>query len=113
MQLMRRRKVNSLIITNKEGRYLGVVGAEEIYEHFQNEQATAQTAMRRDGPTVFPDASVHEVLNLLQTNARGFLPVVDSTERLIGVVTRASVLNVITASDDGEVEANRIPVAGI
>lgn len=113
VQLMRRRKVNSLIVVSKEGRYLGVVGAEEIYEHFRNETATAETAMRRDGPAILPDAGVQEVLSLLQTNARGFLPVVDTNEKLIGVVTRASVLNVISPSDEGEVEDNGIPVASL
>ncbi|KPV42064.1 ABC transporter ATP-binding protein [Alicyclobacillus ferrooxydans] len=111
VQHMRRRHVNSLIVTDREGRYLGVVGAEEVYEHYQNESATAEMAMRRDAPTVMPDSNVEEVLTILQTNAKGFLPVVDRSEKLIGVVTRASVLNVITPltgeeSDDGSTVAS-------
>lgn len=97
VRIMQRRKVNSLIVTGSDDRYLGVVGAEQIYEHYQNELATAESVMRKDCPTVLPNASVEEVLKLLQTDARGYLPVVDSSERLVGVVTRASVLNVIAA----------------
>lgn len=112
VQYMRRRNVNSLIVTDKEGNYLGVVGADEVYEHFQNEESTAEMAMCADGPTILPDSPVQEVLTLLQTNARGFLPVVDSSEKLVGVVTRASVLNVITPSD-GEVSQNGSPVTSV
>lgn len=107
VQIMRRRRVTGLIVTNREHRYLGVLGADQIYEHYQNEQATAEIVMRTDGPTVLPDANVQEVLTLLQTDARGFLPVVDAGGKLLGVVTRASVLTVITANagevtpDDG------------
>ncbi|WP_067618313.1 ABC transporter ATP-binding protein [Alicyclobacillus acidiphilus] len=110
VQIMRRRRVNGLIVTTRDGLYLGVVGAEQIYEHYRNEGATAESVMRRDGPTVLPEANVEEVVRLLQTDARGFLPVVDLSEKLIGVVTRASVLNVVApytgeAGRDGTVES--------
>lgn len=112
VQIMRRRRVNSLIVTTRDGHYLGVVGAEQIYEYYQDEHATAETVMRKDGPTVFPDANVQEVLNLLQFDARGFLPIVNASEELLGVVTRASVLNVMT-SPIGEVTSDDSTVEGI
>lgn len=105
IQVLRSRRVNSLIVTDRSGHYLGVVGADQIFAAFQDESATAASVMRKDGPTVHPDSPVEHVIQLLQTDARGFLPVVDEAERLLGAVTRASVLQVMT-SLPGEVDAN-------
>ncbi|MFB5189642.1 betaine/proline/choline family ABC transporter ATP-binding protein [Alicyclobacillus fastidiosus] len=105
VQQMKRHRVNGLIVTDAGGRYLGVVSPQQIYDHFRDEQATAASVMRDDGPTVNASAPMDQVLGLLQSDARGFLPVVDADERLLGVITRASVLNVLTAFADEEVSA--------
>ncbi|WP_146823069.1 betaine/proline/choline family ABC transporter ATP-binding protein [Alicyclobacillus suci] len=103
IQLMRAHRVNGLIVTDADDHYLGVVSPQQIYDHFQDERATAGTVMHADGPVISPSAPMEEVLKWLQTTARGFLPVVDDKQRLLGVVTRASVLNMLTVTAPVEV----------
>ncbi|WAH36296.1 betaine/proline/choline family ABC transporter ATP-binding protein [Alicyclobacillus dauci] len=106
VHLMRRRKVNGLIVTDQSGKYLGVVGAPEIYEHYGNEQAKVVDVMSRTVPSVTEEDTVSSVLSTLHESDRGFLPVVRPDGRLAGAVTRASVIDALSKpyrNDDDDV----------
>ncbi|MFC7439904.1 ABC transporter ATP-binding protein [Laceyella putida] len=95
IQLMRRHQVNGLIVTDQQGRYLGVIGANEIYAHYNNEGLKAKDVMSKDVEPIHSETPMQDVLPLLNGRERGFIPVTDQTGKLVGVVTRASVLNVL------------------
>ena len=102
IQLMRTRRVNGLIVTDRSGRYLGVVDAMRVLGSFADEGATAATVMDASVPVIQPGTDVAHVIALLQADGHGFLPVVDGEERLLGAVTRGSVLKLMTPTG-GEV----------
>lgn len=103
IELMRRHYVNGLIVTNNQGAFLGVIGLDEIYQHFTNEGLAAKDIMSRKIDVVHPDTPMTEVLPLLRKGKHDFLPVIDKEGKLVGIVTRASVLNMISISLGEEV----------
>ena len=91
--LMQRRRVNGLIVTNRSGEYLGVLGPNEIYANYGDELSIVGDIMTKNAPVVTLDADLSMVLLLLEQEGRGYLPVLDHREHLLGVVTRASVIS--------------------
>ncbi|GMA57622.1 glycine/betaine ABC transporter ATPase [Alicyclobacillus sacchari] len=73
IQLMRTRRVNALIVTDRSGHYLGVVDAVRVLDRFADEGATAATVMNRDVPVIHPNEEVARVVQLLQGEGHGFL----------------------------------------
>ncbi|MDP9377004.1 MAG: CBS domain-containing protein [Actinomycetota bacterium] len=68
----------------------------ESHKHFEEQlrkavAATAEDLMTRDPVTISPDATVREAAHLISTTHHNRLPVVEHG-RLVGVVTRLSVL---------------------
>ena len=110
VELMRSHKVTGLIVTDRDQRYLGTVSSMEVYANYGNEHLNSRDVMSTETPVVQESADVATVLSLLEENGRGFLPVVDSGERLVGVITRASVINVITNAiqEGGSEHANPV-----
>lgn len=98
IQLMRRKEVNGLIVTDRAGNYLGVIGPDEIYAHYNNEGLTAMDVMSKEVDVIYADTDMNDVLPMLNSRERGFIPVIQKNGKLIGVVTRASVLHVITTT---------------
>lgn len=113
VRLMRRHRVNGLLVTDKNGQYLGALGTEEIYKSYGNESALVSDVIRTDVETVRADTPISLVFTQLDVG-RGYLPVLDDSERLLGVVTRASVINIMAAPyrEEGEdlelTDSNRV-----
>jgi osmoprotectant transport system ATP-binding protein len=103
VRLMQRHRVNGLIVTDKAGQYLGTLGPEEIYKNYGNESASVSDVMRKDVATVGTHTPIQVVFTELQ-QGRGYLPVLDKQERLMGVITRASVINIMAAPYREEAE---------
>jgi osmoprotectant transport system ATP-binding protein len=101
IRLMRRHHVNGLIVTDKDETYLGVLSSNELYEHYGNESAHVADVMRKDVSTVTADTPMQMVFALLEQEGRGYLPVLDNDKHLLGVVTRASVIQTIASYVEG------------
>lgn len=91
--IMQQGRVNGLIVTDRQEAYLGVLGPKEIYEHYGNERSHVRDVMTKNAPTANLDTDLATVLMLLEQEGRGYIPVLDQAERLLGVVTRASVIS--------------------
>lgn len=112
VRLMRRQKVNGLIVTNLDGTYNGVIGTQEIYEHYGNESAKVAEVAKFDIPYVDADADINSVMTLLEEGGRGYLPVLDVQQKLLGVITRSSLIDVLSSpyrqDDDQLVEVTSV-----
>lgn len=104
--LMQRRRVNGLIVTNRSGEYLGVLGPNEIYASYGDELSHVSDIMTKNAPVVTLKADLPTVLLLLEQEGRGYLPVLDDREHLLGVVTRASVISAMAFPLRSEVSAD-------
>lgn len=119
VRLMRRHKVNGLIVTNLDGTYGGVIGTQEIYENYGDESAKVSEIAKLDIPYVDAEADITSVMDLLEAGGRGYLPVLDSKRRLLGVITRSSLIDVLSSpyrqveSTSEESSPEGLPVEGL
>jgi len=75
-----------------------------ILRHHAREKAagiTAEDLMTQPPVTVRPDDSVSRAAHLMYSRGVKRLPVVDSDDRLVGIVSRADVLSVYSRPDSG------------
>ncbi|CAM3762291.1 ABC transporter ATP-binding protein [Alicyclobacillus pomorum] len=104
VRLMGRYRVNGLIVTDAHHRYLGAIGTVEICKHYGNEHKTVADVMNRSIPVVSADTPMKTVLDLMETDGRGYIPVLDREERLLGVITRASLIRLVAETYKGGVD---------
>lgn len=95
IKAMQRRRVTGLIITNSAGDYLGMVNANDIFARYQEESLTVNDVMRRDGETILTGTPLVDVIPLVQNSPYGYLPVLTSTGKLVGLLTRASIVDAL------------------
>ncbi len=57
--------------------------------------ATVQDVMQADPPTVAPDATLEDVATIMHDEGVNSLPVVDSDDKVVGIVARADIVRFI------------------
>jgi osmoprotectant transport system ATP-binding protein len=92
---MRRQKVDTLIIVDKNNVFLGVAGAWEIQQHFQQEKMTLEDVMRKDIPVLLATQSLSEAIHLISKHQVAYLPVINDRQELLGIVNRASLVDIM------------------
>ncbi|ADL07012.1 betaine/proline/choline family ABC transporter ATP-binding protein [Thermosediminibacter oceani] len=90
-RLMKEKKVDSLVVTDKNKSFLGVVTLKELEEHYQNENLLVADIADRDVPTLTIDADVTNVAEIFRNKDVSAIPVLDGN-RLVGIITRSSMM---------------------
>ncbi len=84
-----------LVVTDKHSRYLGVVYLTEANTALKDgTEVTIEGVLRKDYPMVTEMTSAEEIFKLLTNHP--LVPVIDKQHRLIKVLAREGVLNVLT-----------------
>ncbi|SES71435.1 ABC transporter ATP-binding protein [Anaerobranca gottschalkii] len=94
LNTMIKNKVDTLIITEK-GKYLGVAPLWNVQQNYQNPDLTLKDVMKNEYPVVKINQSVEEVLNIINEHEVSFVPVIDDENKVLGVVTRASLVKIL------------------
>lgn len=98
MYLMREKNVDSLFITNKSKKFLGLATLESVNENFQNKtMKLADVMMTKNIKTLHADDEVTDAAEIFQENNIGAIPVLKD-DKLIGIVTRSSMIRGIAES---------------
>lgn len=90
--LMRQRKTDTLIICAENGKLLGIVSGLELQTRKENIQAIGEI-MQPAQTVLQSSATAKDALKSIIKAAYGIIPVVDEAEKVIGVVTRGSLLS--------------------
>ncbi len=93
LELMREEAVDSLLIMDRSGDFLGVVEVQTIQQNLEARKSLE--AIMTPWPTVNENDSVKRVVRLMVEGNLRFIPVVDETGRIKGIVTRANVVNFV------------------
>lgn len=96
IQIMREKKVDSLLATDKTGKLLGFVTLEKI-QKVENKKALIEEIMSSDPACVCEDMSLPELLEVFNNLKRGYLPVCNAEGKLRGLVTRSSLITVLSS----------------
>lgn len=96
IQIMREKKVDSLLVINREEMLLGYVTLENI-QRVENKNILVEEAMNRDPVSVCGTKSLPELLEVFNNIRKGYLPVCDEEGKLLGLVTRSSLISVLSS----------------
>ncbi|MGI6093096.1 MAG: betaine/proline/choline family ABC transporter ATP-binding protein [Veillonellaceae bacterium] len=92
---MRKQKVDTLLVVNQDEKLLGIVGVWEIQSSFNEEHLILEDIMRRDFPTLLNTQTLNDAIYLISKHRVAYLPVVNRDRELLGVITRASLVDVM------------------
>ena len=95
-QIMREKKVDSLLVINREGKLLGYVTLENI-QAVVNKNILVEEVMNTNPVCVSGDKSLPELLEVFNNTRKGYLPVCSDEGKLLGLVTRSSLITVLSS----------------
>jgi osmoprotectant transport system ATP-binding protein len=99
--LMRRKKVDTVLVVDGQGRLLGGVDIEEL----DRQRSLHKIGdISRELNAVLNNVSGREAFAIMNENQLKYLPVVDNQNHLLGLVTRTSIVDAIASAvwGDGE-----------
>jgi len=92
MERMRQKKVDSLLVVDKEkGSLLGIVKASRL-RHVEDKTQTAAEFMSTKFPTLDPDQNILDALKIVTEKKLSTVPVLSENGKLAGLVTRSSLV---------------------
>lgn len=95
-EIMREKKVDSLLVVNKIGKLLGYITLEEI-QKAKEKNISVEELMNKEPICVCFDKTLPELLELFNNLKKGYLPVCDSDKKLLGLITRSSLISVLSS----------------
>ncbi|MFY0543588.1 ABC transporter ATP-binding protein [Brevibacillus sp. H7] len=95
VQIMHRKRVTGLIVVDREGRYLGMADTSDIHNRYPEESLSIQNVMRTDAVAVTTGTPLADAISLVQEASYGYVPVVHPNGKLAGLLTRASLVDVL------------------
>ncbi|MGG5254133.1 ABC transporter ATP-binding protein [Neobacillus sp. SM06] len=95
IEIMKERKVDSLIVTDRNQQLLGIVTLKGI--QLLNRNMVLEEIMEKNVLSVSQDTNLIAVLAAMNEHKIGYLPVVNSANQLIGLITRSSILSALSS----------------
>jgi len=95
LEIMKSNSVDSLIVVNKQYKIEGIVTIKDIIRNYKG-SLKIDTIMGKQIKTVKLDDSLVDVLELIDELQIGYVPVVDETSKLAGLITESSLLIVLS-----------------
>lgn len=94
MERMRQQKVDSLMVVDSSGKFIGLTTANDVLENFDNAEKVFEIT-RTEVHHVTEDANVSQVLSIMAQERVGYVPVISDKNKLTGLITRSSLVNVL------------------
>ena len=102
IQLMKQKRVDSLLVVNEDNILQGYVDVESIDQ--KRKKAGLVSEIVETAFTVEEGTLVRDAVRQILKKGMKYVPVIDAQHRLIGIVTRASLVDIVYDSIWGEVE---------
>ncbi|WP_042455716.1 ABC transporter ATP-binding protein [Neobacillus dielmonensis] len=95
IEIMKENKVDSLMVTDKSNCLIGLITLKSI--QLVNRNATIEEVMERNVLSVSDEANLLSVLATMNEHKIGYVPVVNNTNQLTGLITRSSILSALSS----------------
>ncbi|SHI03258.1 ABC transporter ATP-binding protein [Clostridium grantii] len=104
IEIMKNHSVDSLLVTDKEKKLVGIVTAKDIRRNIDR-KVTLEEIMQQEVVTTDMDSSIIDVLAIMNEKNVGYVPVVDDGNILKGLITKSSLISILSTQFlDTEVE---------
>ena len=94
MEKMRLARVDSLLVVDEDGYFLGIVRAEHVHRCDSKEEAI-KSVMREAKAVASPDETVPELLAKIRRFRVNAVPVVEN-DKLVGLITNSSIVTILS-----------------
>ena len=95
MAIMRTNKVDSLLVKDKEDNFIGIITIKELRQNgIQNHYLS--DIMNKEPLFVYDDNNLVEILEVMNRENIGHIPVITRYNKLAGLITRSSLLSVLS-----------------
>lgn len=95
LEIMKSNKVDSLLIVNKDQQLQGIVTLKYLRMKQENNLKLSEI-METNFETVSMESSIIDIVNVLNEHHLGYIPVTDNKEKLVGLITKSSLLAVMS-----------------
>lgn len=103
IQLMKERRVDTLLVTDDQNVLKGIIDVEAI-EHNRRTATSVVDILDKNVFYVRKDALLRDTMQRILKRGFKYVPVVDEKNRLVGIVTRASLVDIVYDSIWGDLE---------
>ena len=95
MEIMRTNKVDSILVTDKNNLLVGILTVKELRQNGIQDYYIYKV-MNQDPLFIYEDCNLIEILNIMNNQNVGHIPVVSKDGHLVGLITRSSLLSVLS-----------------
>lgn len=95
LEIMKSNHVDRLIIASKNNKLLGIVTLKELKFNIA-ENKKVKDIMKNDIATINENDSIIKILEIVENKKNGFMPVIDDNSNLVGLITKSSLLSVLS-----------------
>lgn len=95
VERMRSQKVDRLLITNREGKLLGIVHAKSIHS-LEDKKVSVSSVMHSGFQKIDAEDNVIDILQIFNQEKTSAIPVVDKNDHLQGLITKSSLLTTLS-----------------
>ena len=95
MEIMRTNKVYSILVTDKNNLLVGILTVKELRQNGIQDYYIYKV-MNQDPLFIYEDCNLIEILNIMNNKNVGHIPVVSRDGQLVGLITRSSLLSVLS-----------------
>lgn len=94
VKLFIEKRYRGIPVVDENGKPIGLLMASKLMETLSlcKLDAKVKDVMVKDPPTIYEDEDIHEAIRLMVAGGIGRLLVVDSEDRLVGIITRTDIL---------------------
>src|SRR5699024_4536308 len=92
MRMMKQRQVDSLVVVDDQNYVKGYVSIYDINRAFEDENKTVQEVLQPFEQVLSPDDIITDAIHIIDEEGISYIPVVDKDGKLLGLLTRGSVV---------------------
>jgi len=95
LAMMRQRRTDTLLVVHEDGELIGIVSAYDLQARMEDAVTVREIALPAE-PRLDLSASAKDALMAIERSSFGLVPVVGAENKVVGVVTRGSLLTVFS-----------------
>lgn len=96
ISLIRQRKITNLIVVDDDNKLLGIVSAYDVIKKLDDIKTIEEIMVSRE-PFLSDAATAKDAIIMMDDAPFGIIPIVDNYRKLLGVVTRGSLLSAMSS----------------
>ena len=96
LSLIRQRKITNLVIADEDNKILGIVSAYDLLKKLDDIK-TVDEIMSPADPVLLNTATAKDAIIMIDDAPYGMIPVVDENHKIVGLVTRGSLLSAMSS----------------